>query len=29
VEVVTNTWYNLIWHVKEATAAGADNGISN
>jgi len=29
VEVVTNTWYNLIWHVKEATAAGADNGISD
>jgi len=27
--VSTNTWYNLLWHVKKSTAAGADNGISN
>ena len=25
--VVTDTWYNLEWHIKKSTAAGADNGI--
>jgi len=25
----TNTWYNLVWHIKKATSSGADNGISN
>lgn len=29
VEVVTDTWYSLEWHVKKSTAAGADNGISS
>lgn len=27
--VETNTWYSLLWHVKKAAAAGADNGIAS
>lgn len=28
-EIVTDTWYTLLWHIKKATAAGADDGICN
>lgn len=28
-EVDTDTWYTLLWHIKKATATGADDGISN